>query len=462
VPTPANGGDVDEDVGDVDGSSEAEHTFRRGVLAITIVGAAWRLIVLASKWNEPLAYGDAWYYSIQAINNAKGRWFKEASGSFDLWGVLPGAEHPPLTSVVITPASLLSNPEFWQRATITMLGIAVVPLVAVLARTVGGRRAGLIAGALAAIYPNLWLGDALVMSETLTVLMVVVVLLLALRHHDRFSLASAATLGATIGFAAHARSELLLYVPLLALVGLRSQPLRDWTKRAGLVVLLAIVVVVPWITYNTSRFDTFVMMSTNEGSTWLGANCPPTYSGPAMGGWILDCLADPEPPAGENTAERSARRRDAAFTFMSDHASRVPLVVASRLLRSADLFGVPENVRADVAEERPRWAVWLGMACWWVLAPLAAYGLWRMRPGVRWIMLVPVIGVVVVTLVFYGSHRLRAPLEPIVVVAAGCALAELSRRSRAPSPKAGPLDESDEGAMTPGDGGSHAALDAMP
>ncbi len=383
--------------------------------------------MLASKRGVPLTFGDAWYYSVQAINNAHGHWFKEASGPLEGWGVLPGAEHPPLTSLVITPASLLSDPEFWQRATITMLGIAVVPLIAILGRRVGGRRAGLAAGALAAVYPNLWLSDALVMSETLTVLMVVTVLLVALRHQERFSPASAAWLGAAIGVAGYARSELLLYAPLLALIGFRSNTTRVWLVRSGLVLGAAVLVVAPWVAFNTARFHTFVPMSTNEGATWLGANCAPTYAGPAMGGWILDCLAEPAPPDGENTAERSARRRHLAFSYMRAHASRVPLVMAARVARGADLFGVHENVRADLAEERPRWGIWAGIVCWWLLAPLAALGLWRMRPDHRAIMLVPVVGVAVVTVMFYGAHRLRAPLEPVVAVAAGCALAGLSR-----------------------------------
>ena len=127
------------------GAPERERLYRRFVGAVTLTGAIWRLVMLISKWNVPLHYGDAWYYSIQAINNAHGRWFKEASGPFQNWGVLPGAEHPPLTSLVITPASLLGHPEFWQRATMTLIGIAVIPLFAVLGRRVGGRLVGVLA-----------------------------------------------------------------------------------------------------------------------------------------------------------------------------------------------------------------------------------------------------------------------------------------------------------------------------
>lgn len=427
---------------------DRERLFRQAVVGITAGGGAWRLVMLISKWNIPLAYSDAWYYSLQAINNAHGKWFREASGPLAGWGVLPGAEHPPLTSLVVTPASLLSHPVFWQRATITLLGIVIVPLIALVGRRVGGRLVGVIAAAIAAVYPNLWLSDSLVMSETVMLLMVVVVLLVALCHRDRFDLRSAALLGVAIGIAGYARSELLLYAPLLALIGVRTRPRREWLQRAAVIVATAVVMVAPWVAYNTSRFDAVVLMSTNEGSTWLGANCPATYAGPLIGEWSLDCLADGPGPAGENTAQRSIRRRREAISFARAHVSRLPLVAAARVLRGSDLLGLSENVRADVGEERARWAVWVGMVGWWILAPMAAFGLWRVRRGVRFIVLVPVVGVAVVTVVFYGSHRLRAPIEPAVVIGAACCIASIPIVRRAvlrfvPQPEPAPADQSD-------------------
>lgn len=411
--------------------AEREQLFHRFVAAIALVGAAWRLIMLISKWNVPLHYGDAWYYSIQASNNAHGKWFKEASGPFQNWGVLPGAEHPPLTSIVVTPASLLSHPQFWQRATMTIIGIVAIPLIATMGRRIGGRLVGVIAAAIAAVYPNVWLSDSLVMSETLLTLFVVLIILMAVRYRERFDVRSAALLGLLIGIAGHARSELLVYAPLFALIGFRSHSLLLWIKRGGIVALVAVVSVVPWIVYNSSRFDATVLMSTNEGNTWLGANCPLTYSGPGLGGWNLDCLADGEPPPGEDTAARSVRRRHEAVSYARAHITRLPVVIGARLLRGADLFGLSENVRADVGEERPRWAIWAGIASWWMLAPLAALGLWKTRRGVRYVLFVPVIGVLAVTVVFYGSHRLRAPIEPIVALGAAMCIAALPRARRA-------------------------------
>lgn len=414
-----------------DGDPSRERLYRQVLGFVTATGAVWRIVMLISKWSVPLQFGDAWYYSIQATNNAGGRWFKEAGGAVQDWGVLPGAEHPPLTSVLITPASLLSQPQFWQRATMTVLGIAVVPLVATVGRRLGGRRLGVIVAVIAAVYPNVWLSDSLVMSETVLLLLVVLLLLLALRYRKVFDLRSAALLGVLVGIAGHGRSELLGYAPLFALIGLRSFPVREWAKRAAVVLVATGVTIVPWIAYNTARFDAVVLMSTNEGNTWLGANCPLTYGGPGLGGWNLLCLDDGPARAGEDTAERSIRRRHEAVSFARAHASRLPIVVAARVLRAADLYGLDENVRADLGEERPRWAIWAGMISWWILAPMALVGLVRTRRGNRYIVCVPVIGVVLVTIAFYGSHRLRAPLEPVVVLGAGAFIAALSRVNRA-------------------------------
>ena len=141
----------------------------------------WRLgYLFAVKIDDALLLNDSLYFSIQAGRNSEGDWFREGLTN------LPGAEHGPLTSLYLTPWSLGGGDNVGrQRFAITLLGIAVVPLVGLLARRVAGPRAGLVAAAIAAVYPNLWINDSLVMSESLAVLLVTVALLVALVLHDR-------------------------------------------------------------------------------------------------------------------------------------------------------------------------------------------------------------------------------------------------------------------------------------
>lgn len=390
-------------------------TDRRLLIGIVALAAVWRLALLVSKWGEPLKLNDSLYYSIQALQNTEGNWFAQPLSE------VPGAEHPPLTVLAITPASLLPSPVDWQRATTTLFGIAAVGLIAALGWRLGGRRVGLLAAAIAAVYPNLWLSDGLVMSESIAVALVTLVLLAALHHRELFTLRSAALCGAAIGLAALARSELLVLVPLLAVVGLATRERRQWLARAAALAGAAALVVLPWVAWTSARLDAPVLLSTNAGMTMLGANCPPSYYGDTIGGWSLTCLLGSDEVHGdptESAVARSNRGRAEALAYARQHVDRVPVVAAARLLRGADLYGVGSSAAGDVGEDRPEWGVWAGIVAWWVLAPLAAVGVYRLPRGVRWVIASPALCVLVVTVAFYGSHRLRAPLEPVVAVAA--------------------------------------------
>jgi hypothetical protein len=226
--------------------------------------------------------------------------------------------------VLLAPASLLDPYINWQRSTNTLVGIITIPLIALVARRVAGRRVAVIAAVLAAVYPNLWMNDSLVMAESVSTLCAVLALWAALRHHDRFDWRSALLCGAAVGVAALARSELLLLAPLFALIGLRSRPFRTWAPQAVLVGVSAIAMMVPWAAFNLTRFDSPVLITTNEGNTLDGANCDETYYGPNIGGWSIGCVLDDIDRPGEDASERSRRQREEALTYVSDNRGRVP------------------------------------------------------------------------------------------------------------------------------------------
>jgi hypothetical protein len=98
-------------------------------------------------------------------------------------------------------------------------------------------------------------------------------------------------------------------------------------------------------------------------------------------------------------------------------------VVSARLLRTADLFGLHDLVAMDVADQRGRWQSWSGIVSWWLLVPFGAVGWWRMRRRTGLMLLAPVISVFATAAVFYGAHRLRAPIEPVVALCAAVAIA---------------------------------------
>ena len=408
--------------------------FRGRLVLVTALGAAWRLgYLLVAKADQPLLLNDSIYFSIQAGLNSEGHWFEDA-----LTGQ-PGAEHGMMTSLYLTPWSLGGGDAvFPQRLAMTLLGISTVFVIGLAGRRLVGtmaiataERVGLIAAVIAAVYPNLWINDSLVMSETLAILLVALALFVALGHHANPTIASGALLGLLAGLGALTRSEIALLIPGFAVVSYvvcQRRRLSRWPAVA--IVVVGVATLVPWSAYNLSRFDEPVLLTTNDGNTLLGANCDISYYDD-IGGWDLRCLGPLD--AGSDASQRSRERRDAAFDYVADHPGRLPVVVAGRAGRLLDVYGLGSLVSLDVGEEKARWAVWAGIGAWWILAVAAVVGwvvLSRWRIGARWWLLVPCVAVLLTAVVFYGAHRIRAPAEPAVVLLAAVALGAVFERRR--------------------------------
>lgn len=442
--------------------------FRRGLLIAVIVGALWRLSVLVfDKWNQQLLLNDSIYYSVQARQVAEGRWFRE------IFVDQPGAEHGPLTSLLLAPVSWVDDPLPWQRLLTMCFGIGTIVALGFLGRRVGGWRVGVAAAAIAAVYPNLWMNDGLVMSESLSMLLVTAVLLAAHRAMTTPGWRVVAVAGVLAGLATLARSELALLVPGLAamlwfvgrptgraarrsaaatpdagvlgtatlqamtLDAATSRPApvswRERLIRPAVVVTAAVLVASPWVAFNLSRFERPVTLTTNDGTTLLGSYCDGSFSGPNMGGWSLFCVVDdPDYDVAEEPSVRSERQRTLAVGYARAHLTRLPVVVAARVGRSLDLYGLDSLVAQDVGEERYRWASWAGIVSWWALGVAALMGLRRIDSRTRWLLLLPCAAVAVTTIVFYGGHRIRSSMEPTVVIAAAVMIVRLLARMRPP------------------------------
>ena len=406
-------------------------SFRGRLLAITALAAAWRIgYLVVAKADQSLQLNDSLYFSIQAGLNSEGHWFEDA-----LTGQ-PGAEHGMLTSLYLTPWSIGGGDSvFPQRVAMTVLGIATVFVIGMTGRRLAAglgvaaaERIGLLAAAIAAVYPNLWVNDSLVMSETLAILLVAAALYVALGHHADPTVTSGALLGAIAGLAALTRSETVLLIPGFAFVSWLVCRRRGRPWWPALAILLAgVATLLPWSIYNLSRFDEPVLLSTNDGTTLLGANCDRSYYDD-VGGWDIRCLGRVDPT--EDASRRSQQRRETALDYVADHLERVPVVVAARIGRLVDVYGLRSMVANDAGEEKARWAVWAGIATWWLLAAAAVAGwvaLARARIGARWWLAVPCIAVLAAAVVFYGAHRIRAPAEPAIVLLAAVALGAFLR-----------------------------------
>jgi hypothetical protein len=411
--------------------------FATRLAAVAGVGLAIRLVYALAVVGSREPTGDGREFHLLANVLADTGRYIQPFMYVGLGRVVPTTEKPPLYPGLLSIFSLVGLDSYdAQRVVSCFVGASAIVLIALLARRVlRSERAGVVAAAIAAVYPALWMLDASLRSESLYLPLIVLVLLLAYRVADEpRSWRRAALLGAAIGLAALTRSEALLLVvllgvPLLLLVP-RGERLR--LKVAGALVLGTFVVVAPWLGRNWVTFDQPTGISTNEGGLFAGANCHGAYYSELIGTWA--CFPRNDPAWGENEAVISGHLRARAFDYASDHAGRVPAVVGVRVLRVWDLWKPREaaHFESQIADRHLR-AEQAATIALYVLVPFALLGFvaLRRRPGthVR-ILVVPLVFVTLVAALSYGSTRFRVAAEPAIVVLASVGALALFDRLR--------------------------------
>ncbi len=468
-------------------TSDETHTrtHRRWWIAVLIITVAGLALRVAYVWfwrtGEHLA-GDALYYHQAANLLADGHGFEHPYGN--LAGIdVPGADHPPLYIVYLAAFSLVGATTVKAHLLASaLLGAVAIPLAAVAGRAFGtqasgsraradrvvgapmadpvatGRRVGLVAAVLVAVYPNTWRYDGTVMSETMVVVTVLAVLVAALWYLEAPSAGRMAVLAVALGLASLARSELLLLavilVPLIALArpwcsggdvrggdergGAANRAARPHRVAALLVGgSVAVAVIAPWPLYNLSRFDEPVLFTTNAGGTLAVANCDSVYRQPYLGYWDYSCGSTVLEREGidplRQGAEADGVLRREGLAYMRAHADRLPVVLAARLGRITGLYAPFHQADVDIwvdHVERPlsRLGVWT----YWLVAPLAVAGgvLARKARLHLAVVVAPVVVVIVASVAFYATTRFRASAEPSLCILAAFALVAAADRGR--------------------------------
>lgn len=402
-------------------------------LAIILAGAlVIRVLYTLLVAQDIPVIGDALTYHLLGENIADGRGFERAPhpqlAPFEGWepGV-PTAEHPPLFPLLIGLITKLGATGYLaQKLLLCAVGTVTVAFVGLAGREAAGPTAGLVAAALAAVYPFLWVVDGSLMSETLYGALLAATLWLALRFARRPSLGLAAGLGALAGLAALTRGEALLLAPLL-LVPLAVRAEAAWRSRLTLAAVALgafALVLAPWTIRNLTVFEEPVLISTNGNAVFVGSNCDAVYHGDFIGLWNFNCYGNA--PGGDES-ESAVVYRERGFDYARDHAGRLPVVMGVRLLRVWDLYRPLQQAAYESLEGRSETASRIGLAFYYPLLPLAVAGavILRRRRAPLWPLLAFPVMVTITAVLIYGVTRFRFAAEPALCVLAAVALASM-------------------------------------
>ena len=431
---------------ETEGDGLAGSRFALGLGAIALAGLVIRIVFIVVVAPVVPKLGDASAYHLLAEHLAHGGGYIRPFDDVLLHLHRPTAEYPPLFPALLSlPARLGAHSVEQQRIFLAFVGAGTVALVGLLGRRVLSPAVGLVAAALAAVYPMLFLTEATLMAESLYVLLVTVVLLGAYRAYDDPKPARFVVLGLALGFATLTRAEgallaLVVVVPLAAF--LRNLTARERMTRIAITLGIAVVVVAPWTIRNAVKFHTFVPVSNNAGTLVDGANCDATYRGPQIGLWretfsqtsgradsklpqAQACFAgfDISDPHFDEATAASADTR-AGLDYARDHLSSLPRVAVVRALRTWGLYAPKQQVDFESLEGRPRAWQMRATFMYWVLLPFAIAGaiVLRRRRRLLWPLAATAVTVTLVAAATYGQQRFRIAAEPAILVLAAVAI----------------------------------------
>ena len=319
-----------------------------------------------------------------------------------------------------------------ERIWLCVIGAAAVVLAGITGRELGGRRVGLIAAFLMAVYPNIWMSDELGMSEALAPVLILAVLYFTYRFWKQPTLRSAIWLGVIFGIAILGRDELtLLVILVLVPITLLARTL-SWKQRFGLLgasVAMIVLITGPWIGYNMSRFKDPVFISTGLGVTLASSDCNTTFFGRTEGYWSAACAE-----AGTKTSYFNAKADESvqgaeeqryALDYLRAHKNRLIPVTLAKLGRGFGFFHPLDQIQFDAfIETRPIGWSRLGLGMYYVFLALSipATVLLRKRKIPSFPLWAVGVDVAASMALTFGNTRYRTTFECCLVLFAAISL----------------------------------------
>ncbi len=422
------------------------------VAAAAVVGAVLRVVWVLIAARRPTHLYDPARYVGYAEAIARGDGMIGLTGEatayfppgypYALGAVQAVLVHTPLPDDLPLVAGLLQ----------ALLGTASIVMVAVLGRRLHSAAAGAVAALCLAVYPNLVLHTAAMLSETLAIALLLGLLVVLVPPPgddpwpaglDRRRLVAAGLLLGALLLVRPVSAGVVLALGVALLVA--RVGVRRIAMTLGVVLGIAVLCVVPWTIRNAVRLDAFVAVSTNTGDNFCMGHGPGATGGFRIG---LDdeCATGTGVQhgiEGELRNDREKTRR--AFRLIRENWQDEPRLAWERMrITFADDDDAVDAVQSydddpwiDDAPKASRGRELflrrvsaLGWAGVGIVGAVGMVMLAASRRPDRLLVPLTAAGLLLAPLATFGDIRFKAPVVPLLILAAAVAVVTVARAVR--------------------------------
>jgi 4-amino-4-deoxy-L-arabinose transferase-like glycosyltransferase len=368
----------------------------------------------------------------------------------------PTAYFPPAFPYYLAIADLLDGHENGGKAAVpgeriemAVTGTVTVALIGLVALEAFGEGAAFAAMALAAFYPVFIEMAGLLAAENLVTALEMAAAWTMLRaRRARHRHAWIAATGVLTGLAALAHQNAILYLIPLA-VGAWAVA-RTQTSPTGtrlrlralgapiLLVALACATIMPWTIRNAVELHSFVPISDETGITLAGTYNQVSAHDPQVPyKWhLFSHVPELRYLARRSNRETEVQLSNQLTTQALDYIQAHPLAPlaagADNTVRMLELEGTfAWHASTSALNIHEPWAA-IGVVSFYVLCLLAIPGAFtrRVRRAPWWLWLMPILWWLSIVVVNVETPRFRAPIDPFLILLAGCAVSAAVDRLR--------------------------------
>ncbi len=363
---------------------------------------------------------------------------------------IPTVYRAPLWPGIIAVIALLFGPsDYFARLFLCCVGSGTCVLVYLFAKNLFNLRIGILAGVVAAIYPELYIYDGWLYTESLYTFLFFAFCYGVYQLQCSPQRSRWICCGILLGLLTLTRPNGLLvlvaFIFWAAIMGwIKVLPWSTVTRSVVTITLITLALVAPWTLRNYHVSHAFIPVATGDGTVLLGVYntmtlTNPSYPGGNIGTWINPLISSPAVTqrypiytcAAPCEVAREDAYKSAATQWIQRHIDDMPHLLTLHFFN----MWQPDTFEADLPTVRfpnhkATQLVVLMMKSFPIgIFILATFGLlatlrqWRELLFSYLLLLLTIVECVI----FYGIPRFRAPIEPILILLAAAAIWRLTK-----------------------------------